>query len=104
MAKKNKKVIVVTKPVETKIEKVTNNEMNEEKLKKLAALTPEERAEYEKAEAEWEQRMLQEAMKVSEKMAMKKAEEKKPMMTGNEKWEDEEDDDDNEDEKIKVNP
>jgi len=103
MAKKNKKIIVVTKPIETKIEKVTNNEMDEEKLRKLAALTPQERAEYEKAEAEWEQRMLQEAMKVSEKMAMKKDDEKKkPMMTGNEKWEDEEDDDDDEDDKIKV--
>jgi len=107
MGKKNKKMIVINKPMETIIKKIP---IFTEEQKKLAKLTPEERAEYLKAETDWEKKMLMEALKVSQKLAMKKGvekkeEKKKPMMTGNEKWEllNENEQDDDEDENEFLN-
>jgi len=115
MAKKSKKLIVIKKPIETLIKKIPIFTDEEKKLEKL---TPAEQAEYKEAEADWEKKMLMEALAVSKKLAMKGDEKKTPapttmtkkdtsiggnwLLPNNEEQEKEEEEEDDKDEVVQM--
>lgn len=108
MAKMNKKLLVVNEPVKTAVKVISGEKipifLSQEDSVKLESLTPEERQEYELAEAKWEAKVFKETQKLMKKWNKKEKKQTTvaptPMMTGNENWMDEDDDDD---ESVEIN-
>jgi hypothetical protein len=91
LANLNKKLVVIKDPVKTVSKMINSNGevfISKDDRKKMESLTPEEQKEYEEAEAKWEKKMLEAAMKLNKKL-IGHGDEKPtptPMMTGNENW------------------
>lgn len=79
LAKMHKKLLVVKKPLKTLVKKIDPRDQNlkvgkmSEKKKSFEPLTENEKKEYEKAEEDWEHKIVKEAMKLSKKF-MKESE------------------------------